>query len=427
MKRRSLRLFGLCLLTLTLTASAIAQGLPAAAPESVGMSAARLQRLSAAMKRAVDDGRIPGVVTLVMRKGKVVHYESVGQLDREKQIAMPKDAIFRIASMSKAITSVAAVMLMEEGNLLLEDPVSKFIPAFKKTTVMGPPAANAAPVTVPARREITIRDLLTHTAGISYGTDALEAQYKASNLYLWYFADKDEPIGASMERLASLPFAAQPGERWVYGFATDLLGAVIEKASGRPLDEFFRTRIFEPLRMVDTSFYLPAAKATRFAAVYSAGPTGLTRAPDRGRGQGDYVTGPRKAFSGGAGLLSTASDYARFLQMLLNGGELDGVRLLSPKSVQLMTSNHVGNLYLDGRLGFGLGFEIVEHIGRSGRPGSAGEFGWGGAYYTKFWVDPVEKLVAVFMTQVLPSGGSAVQDQFRMMVNQAIVQSEVRP
>ena len=426
MRRTAVRLFGPFLLALTLTASALAQGLPAAAPESVGMSAARLQRLSAAMKRAVDEGKAPGIVTLVARKGKVVHFESVGQLDREKQVAMPRDAIFRIASMSKAITSVAAVTLMEDGNLLLEDPVSKFIPAFKKTTVMLPPTPTAGPVSVPARREITIRDLLTHTAGISYGTDALEAPYKASNLYLWYFADKDEPIGTSMERLASLPFAAQPGERWVYGFATDLLGAVIEKASGMPLDQFFRTRIFEPLKMTDSCFYLPPAKATRFAAVYSAGPNGLTRAPDHGRGQGDYVTGPRKAFSGGAGLLSTASDYARFLQMLLNGGELDGVRLLSPKSVQLMTSNHVGNLYLDGRLGFGLGFEIVEHVGRTGRPGSVGEFGWGGAYYTKFWVDPVEKVVAVFMTQMLPSTGPAVQDQFRMLVNQAIVQSEVR-
>jgi CubicO group peptidase (beta-lactamase class C family) len=413
-------------LVLALTGAALAQGLPTATPESVGMSSARLQRLSAAMKRAVDQEKAAGIVTLVVRRGKVAHFESVGELDREKHVAMPKDAIFRIASMSKAITSVAAMMLMEEGTLLLEDPVSKFMPAFKKTTVMMPATATADATSAPARREITIRDLLTHTAGISYGTGALEGQYKASNVYLWYFADKDEPIGASMDRLAALPFAAQPGERWVYGFATDLLGAVLEKASGLPLDELFRTRIFEPLKMVDSSFYLPPSKTGRLATVYSAGPTGLTRAPDPGRGQGDYVVGPRKAFSGGAGVLSTASDYARFLQMLLNGGELDGVRLLGPKSVELMTSNHVGNLYLDGRLGFGLGFEIVEHVGRSGRPGSVGEFGWGGAYYTKFWVDPVEKVVAVFMTQVLPSGGSAVQDQFRVLVNQSIVQSEVR-
>ncbi len=415
------------LLILTLTVSALAQGLPNATAESLGMSAERLQRLSTAMKQAVDDGQVSGLVTLVMRRGKVAHFQSFGELDRENHVPMPKDAIFRIASMSKAITSVAAVMLMEEGKIVIDDPVSKFIPAYKKTTVMVPATTVTANMTsVPARREITIRDLLTHTAGLSYGSGTLEAQYKASDIYMWYFADKNEPIGVTMERLASLPQASQPGERWVYGFGTDLLGAVVEKASGLTLDEFFRTRIFEPLKMADSSFYLPETKVGRFATVYGSSPTGLTRAPDPGQGQGDYVKGPRKSFSGGAGVLSTASDYGRFLQMLLNGGELDGVRLLGPKSVQMMTSNQVGNLYQDGRLGFGLGFEIVEHVGRSGRPGSVGEFSWGGAYYTKFWVDPVEKIVAVFMTNLLPSPGPRLQEEFRMLVNQAIVQTEVK-
>lgn len=415
------------LLACTLATAAVAQGLPPGAPESVGMSGPRLQRLSAAMQRAVDEGRAVGIVTLVARKGKVTHFESFGQLDREKQLAMPRNGIFRIASMSKAITTVAAMMLVEEGRLLLDDPVSRFIPAFKKTTVMVPASTSGSEIgSVPARREITIRDLMTHTAGLSYGTGPLEAQYKAADVYMWYFAGKDEPIAATIERLATLPFASQPGERYVYGFGTDVLGVVIEKASGVTLDEFFRQRIFEPLKMVDTSFYLPPARVSRFATVYAAGPGGLTRAPDPDRGQGDYVNGPRKSFSGGAGLLSTASDYARFLQMLLNGGDLDGVRLLGPKSVQLMTSNHVGDLYQEGRFGFGLGFEIVEHVGRSGRPGSVGEFGWGGAYYTKFWVDPVEKVVAVFMTQLLPSAGPALQDQFRVLVNQAIVLSDAR-
>lgn len=414
-------------LVLTLCSSALGQGLPLAPPEAVGLSGTRLARLSSAMKRATDDGKVAGVVTLVARKGKIAHYEAFGYLDREKRTPMPKDAIFRIASMSKAITTVAVVMLMEEGAILLDDPVSKFIPAFKTTTVVAP-ISGSGPQTgsVPARREITIRDLLTQTAGISYGSGSLEAQYKAANVYMWYFADKDEPIAAAIDRLAALPFTSQPGERYVYGFATDILGVVVEKASGLSLDTFFRTRIFEPLKMVDSSFYLPPSKVSRFATVYSAGPNGLTRAPEPGRGQGDYVTGPRKAYSGGAGVLSTASDYARFLQMLLNGGELDGVRLLGPKSVELMTSNHVGNLYQDGKFGFGFGFEIVEHVGRSGRPGSVGEFGWGGAYFTKFWVDPAEKVVALFMTQLLPSGGSALQDQFRVLVNQAIVESDVR-
>ena len=406
---------------IVLSGAAFAQGLPTASPESVGMSGPRLNRLSSAMQRTVDDNRLAGVVTLIARDGKVVHFQSHGRLDRENNVAMPKDAIFRIASMTKAITSVAIMVLMEEGKLLLNDPVSKFIPAFAKTTVAS---SGGSGEPVPARRSITIRDLLTHTSGISYGGGALESTYKGKNVYMWYFADKDEPIATTIDRLASLPFEAHPGERYVYGFSTDVLGVVVEKASGMSLDEFFRTRILEPLKMTDTSFYLPPAKRSRFAAVYSYSSNGgLTRAPEPGMGQGDYVNGPRKAFSGGAGLLSTASDYARFLQMLLNGGELDGARILSPKTVELMTSNHVGTLYNEGRFGFGLGFEITEHVGRSGRPGSVGEFGWGGAYYTKFWVDPLEKIVAVFMTQALPSGGSVVQDQFRALVYQSVVKS----
>jgi CubicO group peptidase (beta-lactamase class C family) len=239
---------------------------------------------------------------------------------------------------------------------------------------------------------------------------------------MWYFADRDEPIAPIVERLATLPFDAQPGEKYVYGFSTDILGAVVEKASGLSLDEFFRTRIFEPLKMRDTHFFLPPEKRERLATVYAAGEGGrLRRAPNPQRGQGDYVDGPRKAFSGGAGLLSTASDYARFLQMLLNGGELDGVRLLGPKTVELATSNHVGTLFNEGRTGFGLGFEVVEHLGRAGRPGSAGEFSWGGAYYTSFWVDPQEQLVAVFLSQLLPSGGLDLQGKFRALVYQSIV------
>jgi CubicO group peptidase (beta-lactamase class C family) len=410
------------LLALLLVSGALAQGFPSATPESVGMSTERLNRLTLVMQRSVDDGDVAGVVTLVARRGRVVHHEALGKRDREKNLPMTKDTIFRIASMSKAITSVAAMMLVEEGNLHLTDPVGAYLPGFRRTIVAGTNGEGP----VPARREITIRDLLTHTAGISYGMGPLEADYKAKDVYLWYFADKNEPIGATMERLATLPFTSQPGERWVYGFSTDVLGAVVEKASGQTLDAFMQKRIFEPLKMADTTFYLPASKATRLAAVYSAGEKGTVRAPDPGRGQGDYVTGPRKSFSGGAGLLSTASDYARFLQMLLNGGQLDGVRLLGPKTVQLMTANHVGSLYQEGRLGFGLGFEIVEHVGRAGRPGSVGEYSWAGAYFTRFWVDPVEKVVAVFMAQLIPTGGSLMHEEFRTLVNQAIVESEVK-
>ena len=406
-------------------AQAAAQALLPAKPETVGLSSERLARITALTKRYVDDGRIAGVVTLVARGGKLAHLEAVGQADREAGVPMRPDTIVRIASMSKAVTSVAVMMLVEEGRLGLGDPVSRFIPAFKKTTVWVAPPAGAIPGTplaaVPAKREITIRDLLTHTAGISYGWGAAEPQYKAANVLGWYFADKAEPIAAAIDRLAALPFEAQPGEKYVYGFGTDILGVVVEKASGLSLDEFFRTRIFGPLRMTDTRFYLPASEKARLAAVYSAADGRLERAPDAGTGQGAYVEGPRQAFSGGAGLLSTARDYARFMQALLNGGELDGVRILSPKTVELMTSNHVGALYNEGRTGFGLGFEVVEHLGRAGRYGSVGEFGWGGAYYTSYWADPQEKLVAVFLAQLLPSGGLDLQGRFKTLVYQSIV------
>jgi CubicO group peptidase (beta-lactamase class C family) len=280
---------------------------------------------------------------------------------------------------------------------------------------------------VAAKRPITIRDLLTHTAGISYGSGPTRSQYQAAGFDDWYFADKAEPIGHWIEKLAGLPFDAQPGERFVYGYSTDVLGYVVEKASGLSLDEFMKTRILQPLKMNDTHFFLPKEKRARLATVYAAKDSGIERAPDKGRNQGAYVDGPRASFSGGAGLLATASDYARFLQMLLNGGDLDGARLLSPKTVELMTSNHVGTLYNEGRVGFGLGFEVVEHVGRSGRYGSVGEFSWGGAYFTSFWVDPQERLVAVFMSQLLPSGGLDLQGKFRSLVYQAIERSAAWP
>ncbi len=419
------RLVGvLAAVTLLAGAAAWAQGLPATTPEAVGLSTPRVGRLVSFMQDSVKQQEIAGAVVVIARGGKVAVDEPVGWMDVEKRVPMRKDTIFRMASMTKAVTSVAAVMLMEEGKLRLADPVSRFIPAFKATTVVAPgPAGTGRYGAVPAKREITIRDLLTHTAGISYGNGPAEAAYKSAGLLGWYLSDRADPIGTLMERLASLPFAAQPGERHVYGYSTDLLGAVIEKASGMTLDDFFRTRIFEPLKMVDSSFFLPPDKRDRLATVYSLGADGkIARAPEKGTGQGDYVDGPRACFSGGAGLLSTAGDYTRFLQMLLNGGELDGVRLLGPKSVEMMTSNQVGRLYReDGSLGFGLGFETTEDVGAAGRPDSLGAYGWGSAYYSKYWVDPREKLVAVFLTQLIPAGTLDVQDKFRYLVYQTIV------
>ncbi len=420
------RLILLALAGLLLLAPALrAEMPPAATPESVGLSSERLQGLRTVMQQYVDQGRIAGVVTYVARNGRVAELEAFGKSDVEANLPMKKDTIFRVASQSKAFTSVAAMMLVEEGKLGLADPVSRYIPAFKKTTVALPPPAGAVPgspvTVVPAKREITIRDMLTHTAGISYGEGPAAALWKAAGIQGWYFADRNEPVAAVVERMAALPMDAQPGERYVYGYNTDILGVVVEKASGMTLAEFFQKRITGPLGLTDTQFYLPPAQKDRLAAVYAARDGKIERATDPKVGQGQYVEGPRVAYSGGAGLLSTARDYGRFLQMLLNGGEIEGVRLLSPKTVELMTVNHVGSLYSEGNLGFGLGFDVTEDLGKAGRHGSVGAFGWGGAYHTTYWVDPKEKLVVALMTQLLPAGDSDLHSRFRALVYSSIV------
>ena len=408
-----------------------------ASPESLGLSSERLQRLDAVMQQYVDEERVAGMVTLIARRRRIGHLKAYGSADRERGIPMRTDTIFRLSSMTKPFTVVSIMMLMEEGRLLVTDPVSKFIPAFEHTKVIAPPPAGSPPGTpyavVPAKREITIHDLLTHTAGIGYTGGVAADLYKAANIFGWYHEDKNDPIGSVIERLATLPFQAQPGERFINGFSTDTLGYVVEKISGMSLDEFFRRRIFEPLRMRDSYFFLSSEKASRLAVVYSSNPEGgITRAPEGGMGQGDYVEGPRMAFAGGSGGLSTASDYVRFAQMLLNGGELDGVRLLSPKTVEMMTTNHVGKLYQNGQRGFGFNFELTldlsgadSDLGRADRLGSPGDYGWYGAYFPRFWVDPSEQLVAIFLAQLTPFGDSRdLHDKFRSLVYQALVTSE---
>jgi CubicO group peptidase (beta-lactamase class C family) len=413
-------------LVLVLVPPAPAEAPPVVSPGAAGIDPVRLDRLRAVMKQYAEQRRISGAVTYVARNGRPVLLEAFGMADVEAGRPMRTDTIFRIASQTKALTSVAIMMLVEEGRIGLADPVSRYIPAFKTTTVAVPPPAGAvadSPVSVvPAKREITIRDLLTHTSGVGYGEGVAAERWKAAGIQGWYFADRSEPVAAVVERMAALPMDAQPGEQYVYGYSTDILGVVVERVSGTTLSDFFQRRITGPLGMTDTRFYLPDSQKDRLAAVYAAKEDGtIERAPDGGTGQGDYVEGPRVAFSGGAGLLSTARDYGRFLQMLLDGGELDGVRLLSPKTVELMTVNHVGSLYEEGRFGFGLGFAIVEDLGRAGRYGSVGEFRWGGAYFTDYWVDPREKLVAVLMTQLLPARGSDLHQKFRTLVYQSIV------
>lgn len=400
----------------------VAQELPTAVPEQVGMSSERLDRLTGVLQRYVDDERLPGAVAMVLRDGRIVYHEAVGNQDIEAGAPMRPDAIFRIASQTKALVSVAIMMLQEEGELLISDRVSTYLPSFASTTV-AEPSGDGYDV-VPARRPITLRDLLTHTAGIGYGNGPGAEAWQGAGITGWYFADRDEPVRETIDRMASLPFQAQPGARFVYGYNTDILGAVVEEVSGQSLAEFLSERIFKPLDMRDTHFYLPPEKAARLATVYNLR-DGLNRAAT-GPGmqtQGQYVTGPRTSFSGGAGLLSTARDYSRFLQMLLDGGALEGARLLSPVSVALMTQNHIGEIYQAPGMGFGLGFSVLLDVGASGEPGSEGTYGWGGAYHSTYWVDPVEDLVVLYFTQVIPATGLDDHARLRTLVYSAILES----
>jgi CubicO group peptidase (beta-lactamase class C family) len=393
----------------------------------------RLARVDQALQQYVDENRIAGIVALVLRDGKPVYERAFGWRDKEAGRRMTTDAIFRIASQTKALTSSAILMLVEEGKIGLNDPASRFIPTFAKTTVAVRSEPGSGPLIgsgvsfVPAKRPITIRDLLTHTAGISYGTqNDIAALYEAKGLgpaagLGWYTADKNEAICDTMERLGTLPFVAQPGEAFVYGYNTDILGCVVERASGIPLDEFIRTRITAPLGMHDTHFFLPPDKRERLVAVYSSGSDGrAVRAPEGSKGQGHYVDGARRSFAGGAGLLSTARDYARFLEMIRNGGALDGVRLLSPRAVQLMTTNQIGTLHSPNGLGFGLGFQTTDRYGANGLD-SVGAFGWAGAYGTMYRVDQQARLSILLMIQLVPNA-TDIREKFPTLVYQALLE-----
>lgn len=391
-------------------------------PAAAGFDPVRLGRLDRAIEDEIAGKRLAGGVMFIARDGGIVQLKAYGRQDIAADRPMAPDTIFRIASMSKALTTVAALMLYEEGRFMLNDPVGKYIPAFARSEVAVPPPPGAPEgtkyVKVPAKSPITIRQLMTHTAGLSYGDGANPAaeEFRAANVQGWYFANHDEPIGDAMLRLARLPLAHHPGEAYDYGFGSDLLGHLVEVVSGMPLDRFIAERITGPLRMPDTSFFLPPEKAGRLATVY--GLTGGVLAPGD---QGDYVTGPRRCFSGGAGLLSTAADYGRFLQMLLNGGELDGVRLLGPRTVELMHASHVGDLHAGGRQSFGLGFWVNDRPGRHGELLGEGSYGWGSAYFPQYVVDPKERLVFLFMTQLRPAGGSDLNQRIKVLTYQALV------
>jgi len=408
-----------------LVVAAAAQDLPTAKPEAVGLSSERLERIGATVQRSIDDKRIAGAVTLVVRHGHVAWYKAQGMMDREAGKAMRPDAMFRICSMTKPITSVAVMILYEEGRFLLDDPVSKYLPEFKNPKVLVKPASGE-PYTIPATKEITIRDLLRHTSGITYNwNEDLGPMYEKAGVASGLLAYAGT-IGDSVKHLAGLPLLFNPGDRFEYSLGVDVLGRLVEVVSGMPLDEFFRTRIFEPLGMKDTYFYPPENKLDRLATAYTYYPEkGLNRFPDTPIREGTFVysadypsRGPKKLFSGGAGLVSTATDYARLCQMMLDGGKAGNTRLLSRKSVELMTSDSLGKISPDQ--GFGLGFGIEGIKAPLSELGSPGEYNWGGFFYTGFSIDPKEQMIVIFMAQLHPEGGLTLNQQVHELAYQAI-------
>ena len=404
----------------------MAQEVPVVKPETVGLSSERLERIASTVQRSIDDKRIAGAVTLVARRGHVAWFKAQGMADREAGKPMRLDTMFRICSMTKPITSLAVMMLYEEGHFLLDDPVSKYLPEFKNPKVLVKPASGA-PYTIPATREIAIRDLLRHTSGITYQwNEDLGPMYKdakvASGLLPY-----DGTIEESTRHLAGLPLLFNPGEKFEYSLGVDVLGRLVEVVSGKPLDEFFRTRIFEPLGMKDTYFYPPDGKLDRLATAYTYyDEKGLNRFPDTPITEGaftysaDYpARGPKKLFSGGAGLVSTAADYARFCQMMLDGGKVGNTRLLSRKSVELMTQDQLGKISSDQ--GFGLGFGVNGVKAPLSELGSPGEYNWGGFFYTQFSIDPKEQMIVIFMGQLHPDGDLTLDRQVNELAYQAIV------
>ena len=390
---------------------------------AAGFSVERLHRLDAVIEGEIARQQLGGGIMYIARDGRPVQFKTYGRQDIENNVPMRADAIFRIASMSKAITSVAVMMLYEEGRFMLNDPVAKYLPAFANPVVAMPAPAGSPEgvkyVTEKAKRPITIRDLLRHTAGLTYGDGLAAEAYKKEGFTNWYILGNNETLAQVVDRIAALPLHGHPGENWQYGYSTDVLGRLIEVISGQSLDKFIEQRITGPLGMSDTSFFLPPEKASRLANVYGIKNGQLLL--QESAATSDFIHGPRKCFSGGAGMLSTTADYARFLQMLLNGGEIDGVRLLSPKTVELMHANHLGDKFHGEADGFGLGFWVNVHQGAVGEIGTEGAYGWGSAYFPQYVVDPKERLVILFMAQHRPTGGSNLNQLIKVLTYQALI------
>jgi CubicO group peptidase (beta-lactamase class C family) len=398
---------------LVLAAVALAQPLPVSTPEKEGMSGARLGRLHARMQQMVDGGERAGFITLVLRNGRIADWHTYGYRDIERKLPMEKDTICRIWSMTKVITSVAAMMLVEDGKITLADPVSKYVPEMKHMRVLTGGTADA-PVLADAVRPITVKHLLTHTSGLTYswGDDPVQKIYRKVDV----FAARNLKEFAA--RVGTTPLIAQPGEKYNYGINLDVLGYVVEVASGMPFDKFVETRILAPLRMKDTHWVVPQSKLGRVAKTYTYrdGKLSETSLPE--------LQSAENVPFGGMGLYSTIADYARFGQMLVNGGELDSVRLLSRKTVELMTANHLSTLKVpsideNGAYGFGLGGSVLLDLGRGQIPGTVGQFGWSGAASTNFRMDPKEKLVLLLFQQYMPYDPPTL-DLFTTLVYQAI-------
>ena len=393
-----------------------AADLGTARPESVGMSSERLARLTSGMKALADQEQLSGVVTMVARDGKVVHFETAGKRDIGSGAPMKKDSIFRIYSMSKPITGVAMMMLFEEGKWQLNDPVSKHIPEFANLQVAKVNPQSGAVTRVPPDHPMTMRELMSHSGGLSYGvfgSTAVDKMYTEANVM-----DPTQPLQVMIDKLAKIPLLLQPGEKWHYSLSVDVQGYLVEKLSGQPFPEFLRTRIFVPLKMKDTAFFVPPQKMDRFAAFYTY---------DKDRklvpsASADYSKEPALP-SGGGGLVSTATDYMRFCQMLLNGGELDEVRILSPLSVKLMRTNALPESarHMGPGTGFGLDFAVVDDPAAAGGYVGEGTFYWGGYAGTWFWIDPVYKLVFVGMIQHRGEGMPDVRALSRSLTYQAIM------
>jgi CubicO group peptidase (beta-lactamase class C family) len=430
-------------LHLTMGRAVRAGELPRAQPDQVGLDPTKLDRATALFRQAVDNKEIAGAVLLVARHGKVAYLEAIGKQDVEAGVAMSPDSIFRIASMTKPITSVAAMILADEGRLDLSDPISKYLPEFKFMKVAMPRRKSPGGTSpgspgeefdlVQAYRPITVRDLLMHTSGICYRfTDRpyLGKLYAEAGI-IDGLTPGEISLAENVRRLASLPLHHQPGTAWEYGLNTDVLGRLVEVVSGQSLGAFCSRRIFGPLKMTDTFFLLPEAERDRLAALYEPGPDGKSkRAADGPTVKGALIYSANAAyrqrpdyFSGGAGLLSTADDYARFLQMMLNRGELDGARILRPSTVDAMTQDQTGGLPLwipVHGFAFGYGFGVATRPDDGGKKDPVGTFSWGGIYYTDFWADPKDEVIGIMMTQIYPSGQLKLRDEFHRLVNESI-------